>query len=410
MRLALGLLLALAPAAHARTLSWEDCVAIASKNNPELASSARGLEASRASYYGSYNAFLPSLNLSNGYANSYGQPMSWSAQASVGLDILDMRSVAGIRSSYASYQQAQAALRQASANLRLNLKRAFSQLLYAQRTMEVSKTIRDIRERDGQTVSLLYDSGRESKGNMLRAKAQMLQAEADLAQAQRSLRTAQKSLNRYLGLDDFDAVAASGELIPGELPEQAKDLRPFVSARPDVAVQEAALKGAEASLSQARSSLWPTFSINYSRSRTGDTEFPNDRTSWSYSGQLGYALFGGGPTSTYFAEKSARRSLERSEQDLRSVRNGALVELETTWSSFAGALDGVKVQLALLEAARQRNDEADVRYASGLMTFDNWEIIVSERVNSERQALSAQLEAVNAEAGWKKALGKGLGE
>jgi hypothetical protein len=68
------------------------------------------------------------------------------------------------------------------------------------------------------------------------------------------------------------------------------------------------------------------------------------------------------------------------------------------------------VQQALLAAARQRSAEADVRYQSGLLTYDNWEIIVSDRISTERQAISAKLAAVNAEAAWERSLGKGLGE
>ena len=68
------------------------------------------------------------------------------------------------------------------------------------------------------------------------------------------------------------------------------------------------------------------------------------------------------------------------------------------------------MQQALLAAARQRSAEADVRYQSGLLTYDNWEIIVSDRISTERQAISAKLAAVNAEAAWERSLGKGLGE
>jgi len=86
------------------------------------------------------------------------------------------------------------------------------------------------------------------------------------------------------------------------------------------------------------------------------------------------------------------------------------VDLETTWSGYASAYDQVKVQHALLEAARQRNDEADVRYASGLLTYDNWEIIASDRISTEKQAISSDFNAVVSQASWEKSIGKELGE
>jgi len=73
-------------------------------------------------------------------------------------------------------------------------------------------------------------------------------------------------------------------------------------------------------------------------------------------------------------------------------------------------MDGLRVADYNLEATRQRNAEAEVRYASGLISYDNWEVIVAEWVNAEQQAKIAQLNAVTAQAAWEKSLGKALGE
>lgn len=411
--LILGVLPALSQAQEAsRPLAWEDCVGIASRSNPDLASSRRALEAGRASYYGSFNGFLPRLSLSNSYNDSRGSDGSsrWQAQGTASLDLFNASKAADIKSASAGLSRAEAGLRLASANLRLSLRQAFAQLLFAQQNLEVSRTILDIRQRSAQLVALRYDSGRESKGNMLRSKAQFVQAQADLAQALRALRTARNSLDRQLGLDDFAAVVATGALKAQAPPELPNDLQAFLALRPDIAVQEAAIKNAKASLGQARSSLWPSLSANYTRSRLGPGEFPSSRYHWTATAVLSYPLFGGGPSAAHFAVSAAKRSLEKEEQDLRSVRDQARVEMENAWSAFAGASDQVRVQTALLEAARQRSDEADVRYASGLLSYDNWEIIASDRIGSERQSLQARLNAVAAEAAWEKAIGKTLGE
>ena len=60
--------------------------------------------------------------------------------------------------------------------------------------------------------------------------------------------------------------------------------------------------------------------------------------------------------------------------------------------------------------ARQRNDEADIQYASGLLSYNNWELIVSDRVSNESQILSALKNAMDAETSWNRALGRALGE
>ncbi|MBI5239069.1 MAG: TolC family protein [Elusimicrobia bacterium] len=403
----------LPPAAPAaRELTWEDCVAIAAEKNQNLVSSQYAKQASRASYLKSFNSLLPSLSLSNSYSSSSGSKgkPGYSAGASASISLFDMGDIAGIRSASAGYTQAEASLRQTSASLRFSLRQAFVQALIAEKNVEVARKILDIRRHNAEGVALKYQSGKEYKGNMLNAQAQLLQSQASLASALRSLRTSRRSLDQQLGLDDFSEVAATGTLTAQAPPELPSDLDALVSGRPDVLLQEAVIQSQKASVSSARSPLWPSLSADYSRSRSAGYEFPGSDYGWSAGATLSIPIFGGGPTSTYFAVKSAKNSLEKSLQDLRAVRNAALVDLESRWADYADAVDQLRVAQASLQAARQRNDEAGIRYASGLLSFDNWELIVGEWVNSEQSALQAQSGAVAAQAAWERSLGKALGE
>jgi outer membrane protein TolC len=403
----------LPPAAPAaRELTWEDCVAIAADKNPSLVSSRYAKQASRASYLKSFNGLLPSLSLSNSYSSSKGSDgrASYSASASAGLTLFDMGDIASIRSASAGYSQAEASLRQASANLRYSLRQAFVQAYIAEKNIEVARKILEIRSNNAERVALKYQSGKEYKGSMLSAQAQGLRAQASLASALRGLRTARRGLDQQLGFDDFTEVAATGTLTAQAPPELPADLSALVDGRPDVLLQEAVIKSQQASLSSAKSSLWPTLSASYSRSRSGDYEFPGPNYGWSAGASLSLPIFGGGPTSTYFAVQGAKKNLAKSLQDLRAARNAALVDLEERWAAYANAADGLRVAEAAREAARQRNAEAEIRYASGLLSFDNWEVIVGEWVSAEQSALQARSNAVTAQAAWERALGKALGE
>lgn len=396
----------------ARELAWDDCVAIAAEKNPSLVSSQYAKQASRASYLKSFNGLLPTLSLSNSYSSSKGSEgrASYSAAASAGLTLFDMGDIASIRSAAAGYSQAAASLRQASANLRYSLRQAFVEAYMAERNVEVARKILEIRSGNAERVALKYQSGKEYKGSMLSAQAQHLRAQASLAAALRGLRTARRGLDQQLGLDDFTEVAATGTLTAAAPPELPADLSTLVDGRPDVLLQEAVIRSQRASVASARSTLWPTLSASYSRTRGGDTEFPSATYGWSAGAVLSLPVFGSGPTSTYFAVSGAKRNLEKAQQDLRAARNAALVDLEESWAAYADAADGLRVAEAVRESARQRNAEAEIRYASGLLSFDNWEVIVGEWVNAEQSALQARSAAVTAQAAWEKALGKALGE
>lgn len=393
------------------SLTWDGAVAEAARANPALASSRLTVDVSRASYYSAFNAFLPGLSLSNsvGETSSARSP-SWSATASAGITLFSVGSAASIRSASATLGSAEAALRASSANLRSSLRQTFSSLLFAQESLATARAILEIRKHDAELVSLRYDSGRESKGNMLRAKAQRMQAEYAVVSAERDVRTAQRDMARQLGREGFEAFVATGAFASAPPPPQPDDFRALLPLRTDVAIAAAAVDSSRAALLAADSVLWPVLSANYSRSRTGPTEFPSKSRSWSAGATLSYALFGAGPTAAYYGTKASRLSLERSESDLAAARQSALSDLETAWSNYADASDQVEVQDALLAAARQRSDEADIRYGSGLLSFDIWEGIVSDRVSTERQALSTRRAAMDAETAWHRALGRALGE
>ena len=393
------------------TLTWEDSVAEAARANPTLASSRLSVDANRALYYSSFNGFLPSLSLSNSVSESNGaRKPAWSASASASMTFFSVSDAARIRGAYAALNAAEASLRASSAALRASLRQSFSALLFAQSSLETSSRIIEIRRHDSELVTLRYEAGRESKGNMLRAKAQTLQADYSVVSAERDVRTARRDLARQLGREGFEAFAATGTFASAAAPGRPEDFRALLPLRTDVAVAEASLRSSKASLLAADSVFWPTLSASYSRTRSGPTEFPSAREGWSAGASLSYALFGGGPTAAYLNTKASNLGYERAQSDLAAARQAALSDLENAWSNYADAADQVTVQDALLEAARQRNDEADIRYGSGLMSFEIWEGIVSERVSTERQALSARRAALDAETAWHRALGRALGE
>ncbi len=70
--------------------------------------------------------------------------------------------------------------------------------------------------------------------------------------------------------------------------------------------------------------------------------------------------------------KAAKNTENAQEQvPVRAVRDAALANLENAWAGYANAVDQAVAEQAVLESYRQRNAEGEVRYASGLVSFDN---------------------------------------
>ena len=399
------------------SLNWSDCVAFAVHNNPSLASADYAQIASKDAYYSTYNGLLPSLTLTNNYSHnnnvngvSIGAQGLYTAQATASMNIFNMGQVANIRAAKASYSSAMANQRLASATLRANLLTTFANVYFNQVSLDMTRRIAAIQKRNAEEVTLRYESGNEYKGNMMNAKAQSLVADVNVMQAVRSLRSGIKQLDQYLGLDEFQIVEVTGTVVAQTPPDLPAHLRDYLENRPDVALQEAAVQNALASVASSESPLYPSLSINYSRFREGGTEFPDKEYLWSAGATLSYPIFGGGPASTYFNVKSAKNTLLNQESALRATREAAVANLESAWANYANAVDQAVGEQAILESYRQRNEEGQVRYASGLLTFDNWQIIVTQWVSAEQTSINNWQSALTAQAAWEQALGKALGE
>jgi outer membrane protein len=392
-------------------LTWQDCVALAARNNPDLLSALQSLKASHADYKGSYNGILPQVSLSNSYSEGSRAGAttsgSWTLQGNASLNLIDFGEWANIQSALASYKQSEASARVASSSVLLDLYRAFAGLLYAQESVDVNAAILKTWKMNAQMVNLRYQSGRESKGNNMNTQAQFLQAESALEQAKRELHVSQQRLNQALGKDGFSVLAVTGTWTSSTSPTPRPDLNVLLSGLPAIQVQEALVEQAVARVKSAHSSLWPRLSLNYGRGTTGRTEFPQTPF-WTFSGTVNLPIFSGGPTATYYASASAQRNLEKANHDLRSVRNQALTDLETTWSAFAEAEEQVRVQNAFLMASRQRKEESDVRYQSGLMSFEDWNRVVVDYVNFQTSFLRAEQNLILAEAQWRFTKGDAL--
>ena len=401
----------------ALTLTWADVVAFAVQHNPSLASADYARKAGQATYYSSYNGLMPTMALTNTYSHNnnvngvvVGAQGQYTAQASISMNIFNMTQVASIRTAKASYSQAMASQRQASATLRANLLAAFANVYFNQVSLEMTRRIAAIQKKNAEEVQLRYASGNEYKGNMMNANAQSLVADVNVVQSVRSLRASIKQLDQYLGLDDFQIIAVTGTVVAQTPPDLPARMQDFLENRPDVALQEAVLQSARATLASSEGPLYPNASINYSRFREGGSEFPDSRYLWSTGATLSWPIFAGGPTAEYFNVKSAHNTLLNQESALRAVREAAVANLESAWANYANAVDQAVGEQAVLESYRQRNAEGEVRYASGLVTFDNWQIIVTQWVGAEQTAISDWQAAVTAQATWEQALGKALGE
>ncbi len=405
------LVLCVAAACRADMLNMDACLNEAARSNPSLASQRAALDKSHLQFRGTISPFLPQASASAGRTRSGRDTdagLTTSDDSSIGLSAQQTLFAGGQNTgrraqNRAALDSSMEDLRSSQAQVTYDVRAAFARLLFAQDSIRLAETIVASRLANAQLIELRYEGGREHKGSLLRVQAAHRQAQSDLSQARRNSDVARRQLARVIGRLSPD-LSATGRLEVAELPP-APDLGPLVRQTPDYGIAAAQVRAAEASLTVARSAYYPDVSAGASLSRSG-TDWPTDESGWALSLKLSYPFFPGGRN--YYDVQGARAELRRARSLLTAKEGELAVRLDQAYADLADAADQVRVQQQYLEAARVRAEIARTQYASGMMSFEDWDPIENDLIDKQTALLQSQRNAVIAEAQWDNVRGVSL--
>lgn len=397
-------------------LSWEDCLREALANNPERAAAEALVQQSRFDYRASASRFLPQLSFDASYRRGGSRLLLDDASVnsedfSVGLT-LSQSLFAGFRHQAErdrnrwQVEANEAARRAVRAQVGFDLKTAFARLLFAQDRVTLAEAIAARRKENLELVELRFEAGREHKGSFARSQAAHHDAEFDVAQAQRALRVAQRELAAALGRRDPGALGVAGdfEVAP---PPPAPAFEALAENTPARLQQTAQARAAAAGVTLARAPFFPELSASGAVSRSGDE--PNvdfDSEQWSAGVFLTFPLFTGGRNTYGF--QAAQAAFRRAQADLQSATNDVLIALQQAHAAFQDSVERVEVRREFVTASELRAEIARKLYSTGLMTFENWDLIENDLITARSQMLASLRDRLTAEAAWERAQGQGL--
>jgi multidrug efflux system outer membrane protein len=402
---------AAAPAGLPLELSWQDCVAAALSNNPALKAKKLTVEQYEYLYQAGFNSYLPSVNLSHSISRSGSQLSSPSDNVNTSLSatepLFNLEAMSSIRSAKIAYEKADADYRAASANLRQTLYSAFVSLVYAQDNVDTQKQILVIRQNNSQLVKLDYDSGTESRGNMMYAVALTQLSSSSVVQAERSLDSARIDLLSAMGFSDYSPIVAKATLAAPDYTFDAANLKNLVESIPQIVSQEKSLEGLRERLVTAKDGLYPTLNASQSVGWSGDREFAGSRN-WSLGLSLNLPIFSNGITYYSNNEKAADRALKSGEASLADAKNTLEDDIRNGYNSFLNAKDNALVNVAVLSADEERYKEAQIKYQAGLMSFIDLETTEQTLVDAQLNQLSYFQRANTSMISLQSLLGVGL--
>jgi outer membrane protein len=403
--------LVLAAAAPADVLTWEDCVARAAQNNPELRAARENLNAAVYQTKAARGGFLPQLSAGVNYtdqdtssATSFGAASTYSASVTATQNLFaGFQDQAKVAQSRANQDITQASLDATKAKVSFDLKSAFAGLLYAQQSLKLTESIIQRRAENMRLVELRFEGGWENKGSLLLSRAALAQAELEHLQAGHALRVAQQQLAAVLGEQRADDLQIAGT-IPLAEPEARIDPQRLVAQTPSHRQAVGQEQVAAAAVTLARAPLYPSLNLTATTGRQGNSWFP-DNDSRSVGLSLSIPLYSGGRD--YYGTQSAASSLVAARDNRERLDQQLATQLIQAHAAYVEAVQRLKVNQAFVEAASARAEIARNKYDNGLLSFEDWDIIENDLINRQTALVQSERDRILAEAAWEQAQGRG---
>jgi len=390
--------------------SWDDCLKEAKIKNPDLISAAQVLKQVEADKRIAQSVALPQVNSSllgkkSKSAASTKQGDTYSYSVTAGQLLFDgFKTVNDIIAAEEDVKASSYNYKVASSNVRLNVRIAFVELLWAQELVLLTEDIAKRRKQNLELVRLRYEAGREHKGALLTAQADLAQADLEIEQAKRNLSLSQTKLIKAVGWERHFAIKVVGSFVVSDSGGDNLDFVYLADSTPFLKELISKKEAARFNLKSAKADFFPQIYANGSIGKS-DSSWPpgNNRKEWSTSLSVSFPLFEGGSRFAKISKQQAK--INQAQVDQRSGRDSVVVALEETWVNLQDAIGTAIVQKKFFEAALERAKIASSQYSSGLIGFDDWIIIEDNLVSAKKSYLNAQASMLIAEAKWIQAKG-----
>jgi len=401
-------------------LSWQDCIKEASLNHPDLIAAQEVIKESEASKNITASGLLPQITsdvsasrsktAATGGLGNGNVPSPTSNSFSYGVSgsqlIFDgFKTVNSVKAAQQTIKASQQSYRYTSSQVRLRLRTAFINLLYAQELVHVAQDIVKIRKSNLDLIKLRYQSGLEHRGALLTAEANLAQAEFQVSQAQRDIGLAQRQLTKEMGRTQFVPMNAKGDFVVVDTEKIMPDFETIAKNNPSLLQATAQRNAAEFSLKSTYGNFFPSLSVSSGVDKSGNHWSPQ-ANEWDLGLKVSFPLFEGGERLAQVAQ--AKATLHQLTENERSGKDSVVYALQQEWVALQDAIETVEVQKKQLAAAQERSEIANAEFSTGFMTYDNWTIIEDNLVQAKTSFLSAQDNALLFEADWIQAKGETL--
>ena len=377
-----------------RTLTIEECIALAEANHPSLEEARANLAVQQAKMGQVKSDSALKGTLSAGGSRRTGSDESYSATFSVSKLLTDSGKNALERKSQSlSIDSANESGREALLALHKNVKDAYYGLLLAILKRDQAESAVQTYQKHLEQARGFYEAGARALFDVTKAEVDLSTAKITLVTAEKVLGTARAALSRAVGVDLEDVRPATDFRAPQSLPEEDFALIQALENRPDIRTARLKSESGKLGVSLAAKGNAATVSLSGSSSLVG-TDLPPD-DSFSLSVNLSVPVFDGGLTKSRISE--ARAVLSATEASGRQTEQTVRYEVRASLLAVREAEARISAAELLVRQAEENLTLAEGRYETGVGS-------VLEVADAILAANSAQVSLFQAKADYSTSL------
>lgn len=405
------------------TLSLDDALAIAAKNQPRVRETHAAVMAALARIDQARSNYFPQIIGSAQYQRqrvptSFGGSSGAGAggfnrsadNLSFGLSadqlIYDFGRTSGSVESAASSARANIEdSKQADLEIALDVRTMYFTAVAQKELIVVAKETLSNQEKHMQQISGFIEVGTRPAIDLVQAKTDVANARVQLVKAESDYLSTKAALNNAIGREgplDYEVIPV--QLAPIENEDAALEIQlsEAMGTRPELAAIAQRTRAQEATLSSIHGQYWPSISASGQIFEGGAF----DNLDWNASVGVGlsWPIFEGGITRARVREAEAE--IEGLDAQADEVRQGVRLELEQVRATLSGAKEALSAAIEAAENARVRLNLAEGRYETGVGNILELSDAQLALTSADAQRVQADFTLASARARLIKALGR----
>jgi outer membrane protein TolC len=418
-------------AAAARILKLDECIAIAQKNNPDIAAAGEGYRKSESNILMNYGKLLPGFNMDFYLGHTYygpssvqfdtqGRPVqregfdypSYAFGLSSDVTLFDGGgNINRVRAAMSGRDAAREDLRYRKDLISARVIRAYYDLVRNRMLLRVQEESVDLAKRNLERTEALLSVGSATKADVLKARVRHSNTRLSMIQSTNAAALAWEELAALLNMEGVDTIDVDTTMaIEFAEPDAETEVHYAMTHRSDLRSLEHNIKSVGAGVAAARSGWFPSVGASFSyrwndRKMAENLNFFDSEYLWGINAYLSFNIFDRFLTSSNVS--MAKADYRIAEYGLEKAKLDAAKEIRGLVLTMKEAREFILVAAETVEQAGEDLRLAEERYRVGAGTM--LETIDAQVALTQAKAdvIRAKTEYLSAAADLARATGKG---